>query len=91
MRLLWLCFRFRVAVEVCWSDLVPIVCTFRLSVLNVRLHWSLMTSGSVCEERNLKRAAFSLLNRCKVWIMSENPSLGSMKTDLGFHNWLLDN
>lgn len=71
-------------------DLVPVVCTFRLSVLSGRLHWSL-TSGSVREERDLKRAAFSLLNRCKVWIMSENQSLGSVKTDLGFHNWLLDN
>lgn len=89
-RLLWLCFSFRVAVEECWSDLVPIVCTFRLSVLSGRLHWSLR-SGFVCEERDLKRAAFSLLNRCKVWIVSENQSLGSMKTDLCFHNWLLDN
>lgn len=28
-RLLWLCCNFRVAVEECLSDLVPIVCTFR--------------------------------------------------------------
>lgn len=39
--LLWLCFSFRVAVEECLSDLVPIVCTFRLSVLSGRLQWSL--------------------------------------------------
>lgn len=53
-RLLWLCFSFSIAVEKCLSDLVPIVCTFRLSVLSGRLHWSLR-SGFVCEERDLKK------------------------------------
>lgn len=53
-RLLWLCFSFRVTVEECLSDLGPIVCTFRLSVLSEGLHWSLR-SGFVCEERDLEK------------------------------------
>lgn len=65
-------------------------CQLYLQVVSVE--WEIaLRSGFVCEDRDLKRAAFSLLNRCKVWIMSENQSLGSVKTDLGFHNWLLDN
>lgn len=38
----------------CLSDLVPTVCTFRLSVLSGKLHWSLR-SGFVCEERDFKK------------------------------------
>lgn len=93
-RLLWLWFSFRVAAEECLSGLVPIICTFRLSVLSEKLYWSLR-SGFVCEERDLKKKEsfffFSFLNRCKVWIMSKNQSLGSVKTDIGFYNWLFDN